>query len=197
MTIQIAREETRCHHMGYSFLLTARALLYAPSHRQDSTYHSLCYTSRGALAGTIPGLRRYCPQKPLSIVCVRLVLKLGDLSEAILLLNNSSGVKNILSVERCTVENSYLFRWISGRSEQMDIPESINVIINIMPLIVFFNMIIFVVVVSWCGQGFTMMWLQYEENITNTDQFDILWLIHILWHTSALTHQVQNGVTYS
>ena len=32
--------------------LTARVLLYAPSHRQDSTYHSLCYTSRGALAGT-------------------------------------------------------------------------------------------------------------------------------------------------
>ena len=24
----------------------------APSHRQDNTYHSLCYTSRGALAGT-------------------------------------------------------------------------------------------------------------------------------------------------
>ena len=38
--------------MGYSFQLTARVLLYAPSHRQDSTYHSLCYTSRGALAGT-------------------------------------------------------------------------------------------------------------------------------------------------
>ena len=38
--------------MGYSFRLTARVLLYAPSHRQDSTYHSLCYTSRGALAGT-------------------------------------------------------------------------------------------------------------------------------------------------
>ena len=32
--------------------LAARVLLYAPSHRQDSTYHSLCYTSRGALAGT-------------------------------------------------------------------------------------------------------------------------------------------------
>ena len=30
----------------------ARVLLYAPSHRQDSTYHGLCYTSRGALAGT-------------------------------------------------------------------------------------------------------------------------------------------------
>ena len=37
--------------MGYSFQLTARFLLYAPSHRQDNTYHSLCYTSRGALAG--------------------------------------------------------------------------------------------------------------------------------------------------
>ena len=37
---------------GYSFRLTARVLLYRPSHRQDSTYHSLCYTSRGALAET-------------------------------------------------------------------------------------------------------------------------------------------------
>ena len=51
-TTQIVREETRCQHMGYSFRLTARVILYAPSHRQDSTYHSLCYTSRGALAGT-------------------------------------------------------------------------------------------------------------------------------------------------
>ena len=51
MTIQIAREETHCPHMGYSFLLAARVLLYAPSHRQDSTHRSLCYTSRGALAG--------------------------------------------------------------------------------------------------------------------------------------------------
>ena len=51
-TILIVRKETRCHHMGYSFRLTARVLLYAPSHRQDSTYHCLCYTSHGALAGT-------------------------------------------------------------------------------------------------------------------------------------------------
>ena len=42
-TILIVREETR---------LAARVLLYAPSHRQDSTQHGLCYTSRGALAGT-------------------------------------------------------------------------------------------------------------------------------------------------
>ena len=34
------------------FLLAARVLLYAPSHRQDITYHGLCYTSGGALAGT-------------------------------------------------------------------------------------------------------------------------------------------------
>ena len=51
-TILIVRKKTRCRHIGYSFRLTARVLLYAPSHRQDSTYHSLCYTSRGALVGT-------------------------------------------------------------------------------------------------------------------------------------------------
>ena len=51
-TILIVRKETHCCHIGYSFRLTARVLLYAPYHRQDSTYHSLCYTSRGALAGT-------------------------------------------------------------------------------------------------------------------------------------------------
>ena len=51
-TTQIVREETRCCHIGYSYRLTARVLLYAPSHRQDSTYHSLCNTSRGTLAGT-------------------------------------------------------------------------------------------------------------------------------------------------
>ena len=51
-TILIVRKETCCRHIGYSFGLTARVILYAPSHRQDCTYHSLCYTSCGALAGT-------------------------------------------------------------------------------------------------------------------------------------------------
>ena len=51
-TILIVRKETRCRHIGYSYRLTARVVLYAPSHRQDNTYHGLCYTSRGALAGT-------------------------------------------------------------------------------------------------------------------------------------------------
>ena len=50
-TILIVRKETRCRHIGYSYRLTARVLLYAPSHREDNTYHGLCYTSRGALAG--------------------------------------------------------------------------------------------------------------------------------------------------
>ena len=46
------REEINCHHyMGYSFQIAARYLLYAPSHRQDSTYHNLCYISDGVLAG--------------------------------------------------------------------------------------------------------------------------------------------------
>ena len=43
------REET---YMAYYFHLAARSLLYAQSHREDSTYHSLCYTSRGSLAET-------------------------------------------------------------------------------------------------------------------------------------------------
>ena len=51
-TILIVRKETRCRRIGYCYRLTARVILYAPSHRQDSTYHGLCYTSSGALAGT-------------------------------------------------------------------------------------------------------------------------------------------------
>ena len=37
---RIAREETHCHHMGYSFRLAAMVILYASSHRQDSTYNA-------------------------------------------------------------------------------------------------------------------------------------------------------------
>ena len=51
-TILIVRKETRCRQIGYSLRLGARFFLYASSHRQYSTYHGLCYTSRGALAGT-------------------------------------------------------------------------------------------------------------------------------------------------
>ena len=66
-TILIVRKETRCRHIGYSYRLTARVLLYAPSDRQDNTYHGLCYTSRGALAGTrhlfLVRLRRTCTRR--------------------------------------------------------------------------------------------------------------------------------------
>ena len=51
-TTHIAREETRCRHIGYSFRFAASDLLHGSPHRQDNTYHGLCYTSRGALAGT-------------------------------------------------------------------------------------------------------------------------------------------------
>ena len=47
-----SEKETRCRHIGYSFRLAARVILYAPSHRQDNTYHGLCYPSCRALAGT-------------------------------------------------------------------------------------------------------------------------------------------------
>ena len=48
------REETRWSHMGYSFRVAARVILYASSHRQDNTKYSLCYTSHGAPTGTSP-----------------------------------------------------------------------------------------------------------------------------------------------
>ena len=38
--------------LPHRLLLSINRKGYAPSHRQDNTYHSLCYTSRGALAGT-------------------------------------------------------------------------------------------------------------------------------------------------
>ena len=36
---------------GLLFPINSKVFLYAPSYRQDSTYHGLCYTSSGALAG--------------------------------------------------------------------------------------------------------------------------------------------------
>ena len=37
---------------GLLFLIISKVLLYASSHRQDNTYHSLCYTNHEELAGT-------------------------------------------------------------------------------------------------------------------------------------------------
>ena len=44
---------------GYSFQLEAKDFLYAPSHRQDSTCYSLCYTTCRALAGTRDSFQRW------------------------------------------------------------------------------------------------------------------------------------------
>ena len=40
------------HPHGLLFLISSKGSFTASSHRQDNTYHGLCYTSRGALAGT-------------------------------------------------------------------------------------------------------------------------------------------------
>ena len=37
-TILIVRKETRCRHIGYSYRLTARVLLYAPSYRLTTAF---------------------------------------------------------------------------------------------------------------------------------------------------------------
>ena len=41
--------------------------------------------------------------------------------------------------------------------EQLDVPESIDVVMNVMSPVVLWNMVVSVVVVSLCGLGFTMM----------------------------------------
>ena len=46
--VQVMRKEINCCH---NFLLTARNLLYIPSHRLDSTCHDLFSSNVGALVG--------------------------------------------------------------------------------------------------------------------------------------------------
>ena len=45
------RENPLLQLYGLLFLISCKQSLFAPSVRQDSTYHDLCYTSHGALAG--------------------------------------------------------------------------------------------------------------------------------------------------
>ena len=66
-------------------------------------------------------------------------------------MNNISGFKNTFDGDIHSGESHFMC------SEQMDIPESIDIITNVMSPIVFWNMIVSEVVVSWIGQGFTMM----------------------------------------
>ena len=69
MTTQIVREKTCCHHMGYTFRLAARDLLYAPSHREDvwdgmhrgmSTYTSCVVLDAQCIVGCVLTLPAQC-----------------------------------------------------------------------------------------------------------------------------------------
>ena len=53
--------------------------------------------------------------------------------------------------------SSFPINLASCCSEQMDVPESIDVKINVMAPVVLWIMIVSVVVVSWCGQEFNTM----------------------------------------
>ena len=72
-TILIVRKETRCPHIGYSFRLAARVLLYASFHRQDNTYHSLCYTSLMVWVGSRQSLHHSMWQRKREDPCSVLI----------------------------------------------------------------------------------------------------------------------------
>ena len=80
-TILIVRKETRCRHIGYSYRLTARVLLYAPSQRQDNTYHGVCYTSRGALAGTRSDIKFSTMLSSTNVSCTILLCRLDVVTQ--------------------------------------------------------------------------------------------------------------------
>ena len=71
--------------MSYSFQLTARVLLYESSHRQDNIYHGLCYTSRGALAGTRNSSKRSKTKSPLTVIDNCFVTNVHDASINVIL----------------------------------------------------------------------------------------------------------------
>ena len=82
----------------------------------------------------------------------------ASLSRHIISLDDLGGVKNIyLGDMHSREEFSFLMNLASWCSEQMDDPGPIDVIMNVMPPIVFCTTIVSVVVVSWCKHGFTMI----------------------------------------
>ena len=73
-------------------------------------------------------------------------------------LNDFGGVENILDGDvHSGGQFSFPMNLALCCSEQTYLPESIDVITNIMPPTVFWNVVVLVVVVSRCGQGFIMM----------------------------------------
>ena len=73
-TILIVRKETRCPHIGYSYRLTARVLLYAPSHRQASlnkAFSSFIHSDHRLLGKT----HNQLPSMPVSIIVQTITFK--------------------------------------------------------------------------------------------------------------------------
>ena len=108
--------------MGYSFRLAARVLLYAPSHRQDSTYHGLCYTSRGAVAGTKnrsmgppwridPTTHRTMNERSYHGLAQSRLQHSNGLSQSLL---NFSCTKITRAGRSSEVERSLMVRWVVG-----------------------------------------------------------------------------------
>ena len=115
-TILIVRKETRCRHIGYSFRLTARVLLYAPSHRQDCTYHGLCYTSRGALAGTrnssMGPPHKGSIRRPIAPLAYALTTELHLAHESKSALDKSDIIFMIYQMLKCTVSGLFIYLFI-------------------------------------------------------------------------------------
>ena len=104
--------------MGYSFKVAARVILYAPSHIQDNTYHSLCYTSRGALVGTrnssMGPRHEGSIRRPIAQWANTLTM---ELYLAPTILNNKSKEHVILFFTKevrlySMVEHSFMVRWV-------------------------------------------------------------------------------------
>ena len=99
--------------MGYSFRLLAKVLLYASSHRQDNTYHGLCYTSRGALAGTRNSsmsttIRIHLSElhKTRSKQCTATCLRLTDLASCGVRAVTTTSVPCVLSARRTSTQST-------------------------------------------------------------------------------------------
>ena len=73
-----SEKENPCRHIGYSYRLTARVLLYAPSHRQDNTYHGLCYTSRGNKSENLRTCQEYMQRNGRNIQSIKQKIKINN-----------------------------------------------------------------------------------------------------------------------
>ena len=90
--------------MGYSSQLAARDLSYTPSHRQDSKYHGLCYTSCGALFGKKALAQQRIWVDPLGFYVIKIS---SDASIQLLIKNVLSVSLNISNLCHCCLNPQY------------------------------------------------------------------------------------------